>query len=70
MVLSLARIIHDSSAAIADTSLRQAWPQASRGQRAGTPLVTSTYCFKYASASRRSARPSRLASWRFRDEPS
>jgi len=58
------------STATADTPLRQAWPHALRGQQAGSSLVTSTYCFKYASASRCSARPSRLASWRFRYEPS
>jgi hypothetical protein len=39
-------------------------------RRAGSPLATSTYCFKYASLSRGSACPSRDATARFRDEPS
>lgn len=38
--------------------------------RAGSPLVTSTDCFKYASVSQGSACPSRVASQWFRDEPS
>ncbi len=49
-------------------------------QRAGSPRATSTYCFKYASAARGSTRGypllfslqrvRRLATPRFRDEPS
>jgi len=57
-----------TSTATADTPLRQAWPHALRGQRAGSPLATSTYYFEYASVSPASTRPSRLASWRFRHE--
>jgi hypothetical protein len=37
---------------------------------AGSPLAPSTYCFKYASGSRGSTRPSRHATPQFRDEPS
>jgi len=59
-----------ASTATADTPLRRAWPQALRDQRAGSPLVTSPYCFKYASVSQGSACPSRKASGRFRHEPS
>src|SRR6476659_1471610 len=40
----------------------------SASRRAGSPLGPSTYCFKYASASRDSACPSRQASPRFRYE--
>jgi hypothetical protein len=61
-------IFMTASTATADTPLRPTWPQALRGQRAGSPLVTSTYCFKYASVSQSSACPSRKASWRFRHE--
>jgi hypothetical protein len=39
-------------------------------RRAGSPLARSTYCFKYASLPRGSARPSRVAFRRFRHEPS
>lgn len=41
----------NTSTATDDTPLRQAWPQASRGQRAGLPLASLTYCFTYASPS-------------------
>jgi len=50
--LALARIIHDSSAAIADPLFRQAWPRASRGQPAGSPLGPSTYCMSTPQALR------------------
>ena len=39
-------------------------------QAGGSPLSRSTYCFKYASLLRGSARLSRVATARFRDEPS
>jgi len=54
----------NASAAIADSPLRQAY------RRAYSPLRTSTYCFKYASVLHGSACPSRLATARFRHEPS
>ena len=38
-------------------------------RRAGSPLGSSTYCFKYASDPRASTRPSRDATPPFRDEP-
>src|SRR6185312_15844108 len=59
----LTRIIHErfycNREFAAATSLR----------RAGSPLPTSTYCFKYASVPRDSACPSRHATARFRHEP-
>lgn len=67
-MLSLARIIRDSSAAIADTPLQQAWQQASRGQRAGVPLVTSIYCRGWLRRLRRCLSRFGGVSWRFRDE--
>ena len=39
-------------------------------RQAGSPFSRSTYCFKYAFLPRGSARLSRLATARFRDEPS
>ena len=67
----LARIIHDRFCCnrefAAATSL-DAVGTASR--QAGSPLSRSTYCFKYASLPHGSARLSRVATARFRDEPS
>jgi hypothetical protein len=66
-----ARIIHErfccNRGFATATSLGAVGP-ASR--QAGSPLGRSTYCFKYASLPRGSARLSRLATARFRDEPS
>src|SRR6266849_9756146 len=39
-------------------------------RQAGSPLGRSTYCFKYASLPHGSARLSRVATARFRNEPS
>ena len=67
----LARIIHERFCCkrgyAAATSL-DAVGTASR--RVGSPFGRSTYCFKYASLPRGSARLSRLATARFRHEPS
>ncbi len=67
----LARIIHErfycNRGFVAATSLDAVGP-ASR--QAGSPLGRSTYCFKYASLPYGSARLSRVATSRFRDEPS
>jgi len=59
-----------ASAPIADSPLRQAWTRGPASMQAGSPLGRSTYCFKYASLPRGSARLSRVATARFRDEPS
>src|SRR5437870_8304729 len=68
---SFTRIVHDhlccNRGFAAVTSL-DAVGTASR--QAGSPLGRSTYWFKYASLPRSSARLSRLATARFRDEPS
>ena len=68
---TLARMIHErfccNRGFAAATSLDAVGP-ASR--QAGSPLGRSTYCFKYASLPRGSARLSRLTTARFRDEPS
>jgi hypothetical protein len=67
----LTRIIHEpfccNRGFTATTSLDAVSP-ASR--QAGSPLGRSTYCFKYASLPHDSARLSRMATPRFRDEPS
>ena len=67
----LARIIYErfccNRGFAAATSPDAVGPASSR---ADSPLGRSTYCFKYASLPRVSARPSRLATARFRDEPS
>jgi len=39
-----------ASTATADTPLRQGRPRLAATSRAGSPLVASTYCVKYASA--------------------
>ena len=66
----IARIIHElcycNRRNAAATSLATSFAS----QRVGSPLATSTYCFKYASLSRGSTHPSRLASRQFRHEPS
>lgn len=63
-LISLTRTIHErfdcNREFAATTSLR----------RAGSPLATSTYCFKYASLSQGSACLSRNATSQFRHEPS
>ena len=68
---SLTRIIHErfccNRGFAAATSLPALWIA---DMRTGSPLSPSTYCFKYASVPRCSARPSRDATARFRDEPS
>jgi len=56
----------NASTATADTPLRQADCAFHADGRAGSPLLTSMYWFKYTSVSRGSACPSR----RFRHEPS
>jgi len=60
----------NASTATADTPLRQAGCAFHAAGRAGSPLLTSMYWFEYTSVSRGSACPSRLASRRFRHEPS
>ncbi len=57
-------LLMNASAAIVDSPLRQA------SRRACSPLSPSADCFKYASVPRGCACPSRLATSRFRDEPS
>jgi hypothetical protein len=68
---ALARMIHElfwcNRGFAAATSLD---PPGVASRQAGSPLGQSTYCFKYASFPRGSARLSRLATARFRDEPS
>jgi hypothetical protein len=68
---SIARIIHERfccNCGFAATTRLDAVSPASR--QAGSPLGRSTYCFKYASLPHGSSRLSRLATARFRDEPS
>jgi hypothetical protein len=68
---SLARIIHERfccNRGFAAATNLEAVGMASR--QAGSPFGRSTYCFKYASLPRGSARLSRVATARFRDEPS
>ncbi|TMQ29286.1 MAG: hypothetical protein E6K65_09800 [Nitrospirae bacterium] len=57
-----------ASAAIADSPLRQAWARWPGVQAGGLAARSVNNCFKYASLPRRSARLSRLATARFRDE--
>ncbi len=67
----LARNIHEHfccNRGFAATTSLDAVDAASR--QAGSPLSRSTYCFKYASLLRGSARLFRVATARFRDEPS
>jgi hypothetical protein len=68
---TLARIIHErfccNRGFAAATSLDAVGPAS---KQAGSPFGRSTYCFKYASLPRGSARLSRVATARFRDEPS
>ena len=66
-----ARIIHErfcSNRGFAAATSLGAVGTASR--QAGSPFGRSTYCFKYASLPHGSARLSRVATARFRDEPS
>jgi hypothetical protein len=68
---SFTRIIHERlccNRGFAAATRLDAVETASR--QAGSSLGRSTYCFKYASLPRGSARLSRLATARFRDEPS
>jgi len=60
----LARIIHE------DFYCNCRYAAATACRRAGSPLGRSTYCVKYASLPCDSARPSRVASRRFRHKPS
>ena len=70
-ILALTRIIHErfccNRGFAAATSLDAV---GTASKQAGSPLGWSTYCFEYASLPRVSARLSRLATARFRDEPS
>ena len=62
--LLLARMIHERFCC------NRGFATATSLRRAGSPLAASTYCFKYASVARGSARPSRNTTTRFRHEPS
>jgi len=69
--VALARIIHERfccNHGFAAVISLDAVGMVSR--QAGSPFGRSTYCFKYASLPRGSARLSRLATARFRHEPS
>ncbi|MBM4122943.1 MAG: hypothetical protein FJ249_10180 [Nitrospira sp.] len=59
-----------ASTPTAATPLRQAWPLGMRGQAGGLAARSVDILFKDASLPRGSTRPSRLASQRFRHEPS
>ena len=65
----LARIIYEGFYSNRPTPLRQAWPRAGRGPAGRLSARSVNILFKYASLPRGSARPSRVASRRFRHEP-